>query len=686
MSVIDRDLLDLVLGAQRVFWAGSHPPVPFVTADPRIYDARADFRMASERHQSFEVAYLVERDLARYKQWPLILDEALRTLIPGGTLIVRSSQSQFLTVFRLASFIRSWTQAKVALRVHHQHVNGAALAVFDLQTTDRRPSRTDAFTFGVITDGRKPEYVEHFIRSVRALDGLSDIDSEIVVCGPESVRTQLDDAPDVRLVVQPDAFADRGWITRKKNLIVDAARYENLVIAHDRYSLAPDFLHQMRSFGGDFDVLVCRQVTANGSRMPDWVALGTDWNWSPPGMLEYGDYHPHLYVNGGVMIAKRHVLQAHAWNELLFWNQAEDVELTRRMTHAGLVPRLARHVTLVTADRPKYLSSFEAIPWVDDTFVLPSNAGIGRTQSVPYDYSRVSFGGREAGRRALLQGVTFGRGWSFKEGAATWIAADVPEIALRLSSESGDGYRLTLTLGESSGTPRVIDVNDHSVPMTVQDGPQRVLHADLPPEVVEHHNCHLRMRLPLESGDSSLCLAAFQLHPVHVHRVLPGAVVRFGKDMDGAGGLARGFSTPERWGVWAGGAVSEVRLTLAESPVSNIRLRLELVGAQEDPGAADVVGLAVNGIPVAAWPLDGASSTTRTVTVPAAVVANGTSLVLAFYARMSGLTPIVAIGREQHSRTFGLCTLTVEESKAHRVEAATGPTPAEYKRHAVGGA
>ena len=138
--------------------------------------------------------------------------------------------------------------------------------------------------------------------------------------------------------------------------------------------------------------------------------------------------------------------------------------------------------------------------------------------------------------------------------------------------------------------------------------------------------------------------------------------------------------------MWAGGGASEVRLTLADSPVSNIRLRLELVGAQEDPGAVDVVGLAVNGIPVAAWPLDGASSTTRTVTVPAAVVANGTSLVLTFYARMSGQTPIVAIGREQHPRTFGLCTLTVEESKAHRVEASSGPTLVEYKRHAVGGA
>jgi hypothetical protein len=156
--------------------------------------------------------------------------------------------------------------------------------------------------------------------------------------------------------------------------------------------------------------------------------------------------------------------------------------------------------------------------------------------------------------------------------------------------------------------------------------------------------------------------------------------------MDGAAGLARGFSTPERWGVWAGGPVSEVRLTLAESPVSNIRLRLELVGAQDDPGAAGVVGLAVNGIPVAAWPLDGASSATRTVTVPAAVVANVTSLVLTFHARMTALTPIVAIGREHHPRTFGLCALTVEEPTSQRVEPPGGPTLVEYQRHAVGGA
>ena len=152
-------------------------------------------------------------------------------LAPGGTLIVRSSQSQFLTVFRLAHFIRSWTRAQVALRFHHQHMNGTALAAFDLQTTAVRPAETNAFSFGVITDGRKPEYLDHFIRSVRALDGLAGIEAEIIVCGPELVATQIEGASDVRLLVQPEAFAERGWITRKKNLIVAAARHENIVIA-----------------------------------------------------------------------------------------------------------------------------------------------------------------------------------------------------------------------------------------------------------------------------------------------------------------------------------------------------------------------------------------------------------------------------------------------------------------------
>ena len=50
----------------------------------------------------------------------------------------------------------------------------------------------------------------------------------------------------------------------------------------------------------------------------------------------------------------------HPWDELLFWSQGEDVELTRRMQQAGIVPAYADSVSLeVIESRNGYIASFE---------------------------------------------------------------------------------------------------------------------------------------------------------------------------------------------------------------------------------------------------------------------------------------------------------------------------------------
>ena len=94
------------------------------------------------------------------------------------------------------------------------------------------------------------------------------------------------------LIEQPDQFHDLGWITRKKNLVVQAASRENILIAHDRYTVPPDFLERMTDFGGDFDVIVPRQATVDGRPLPDWVMISDDLNWATPGWMEFGDLSP----------------------------------------------------------------------------------------------------------------------------------------------------------------------------------------------------------------------------------------------------------------------------------------------------------------------------------------------------------------------------------------------------------
>jgi hypothetical protein len=65
-------------------------------------------------------------------------------------------------------------------------------------------------------------------------------------------------------------------------------------------------------------------------------------------------------VNGGAILAKREVLQLFPWNELLYWNQGEDVELSRRMQQRSIYPRYARTLELVVLQvRDGYIESFE---------------------------------------------------------------------------------------------------------------------------------------------------------------------------------------------------------------------------------------------------------------------------------------------------------------------------------------
>jgi hypothetical protein len=87
-----------------------------------------------------------------------------------------------------------------------------------------------------------------------------------------------------------------------------------------------------------------------------------------------------MYVNGGALIAKRQLLVECPWNELLFWNQGEDVELTRRMKVLGITPRLAPYVVLET-DEPREGYTQEFLPPLDkdSSFLESANRRVEHT-------------------------------------------------------------------------------------------------------------------------------------------------------------------------------------------------------------------------------------------------------------------------------------------------------------------
>lgn len=380
---VDTNLRELLASASSIFWAGKKPPFPRMHADERIFSPGKSYRLPSDYHENFDLVYLSEVDLGTVKAWPVVVDEALRLLSPQGILIIRASDSPLLSVFSLKNQLFCW--GGLSVYFDHKFSDGSyLLAVKNERVVKRATLDQNSVSFGVVTDGKRPDQLNRFINSVKNLQKESNQNVEIVICGPSDLDISIyHDGIDVSLIPEPELFKDQGWITRKKNLIVEKSKYENLVIAHDRYYLPEDFLKSLSGFGFDFNVMTCKQITEHGERAPDWVTVGDEWLWTAPGMLAYGDWSPYVYINGGFIIAKRNVLKAVPWNELLFWGQAEDVELTRRLSAAGYIPRFSESVTANTsALRRGSIEVMEAIPTSKLNYWLPNPAGWGNRKLV----------------------------------------------------------------------------------------------------------------------------------------------------------------------------------------------------------------------------------------------------------------------------------------------------------------
>ena len=491
----------------RVFWAGAQPPLLRMDADPRIYDPDSDYRLPAQLHQTYDYVYLVERDLGTQKAWPLVVDEALRLLRPGGVLVVRMTNTALCSIYALKHFIGQWGGWEPVFEF--QCEDGATEFGVRNQRTEPRPAGCKSFSIGVITDGKRRERLYAFLESVCLLEKAGVEVVELLVCAPASVRSDVLAAfPGVVFVVDEGGFPEQGWITRKKNLLVDRATQENVVIVHDRYTLAPDFLQSIIRFGGDFSLIVCRQLRPDGRRFPDWVSLGTGWSWSSPAMLRYGDWTPYLYVNGGITIGKTEVLRSIRWNELLFWNQAEDVELTRRLMGRGYVARLAREAVAIShLTRAGTMEAFELLPTVSECYHLPGPplaAGEEIAPSLPLAQT-IRLSSRLVQNPGRL-GFFYCEQWALGQDALELGAGVFGEVGGRLPATPSVNLEVRFGCTVSVGLPEVI-VNDVPIIPKVQG---RELRLSLPPKLFAQTRV-VRMHFRISTG--SLRFTTFEMLP-----------------------------------------------------------------------------------------------------------------------------------------------------------------------------
>jgi len=188
------------------------------------------------------------------------------------------------------------------------------------------------WTFGIVSNGARKDWIDLSIQSIR---NQKIPHYEIIICGKYSGKKEVD----IKYIPFTDRD-DKGWITKKKNLINKLASYQNVCVMHDRYIFDDDWYKKTKEYGNSFEYITNIQKYKN-IRAGDWLSLGgRKFAAHKTRLIDYRDWDKYVILSGGHIISKKSILNKVPFNESLYWNGAEDVQLGHDMMDSGYIPRI----------------------------------------------------------------------------------------------------------------------------------------------------------------------------------------------------------------------------------------------------------------------------------------------------------------------------------------------------------
>jgi hypothetical protein len=228
-------------------------------------------------------------------------------------------------------YIESATKPRFIINENYQK-RGQRIIIRKTISTKIDNDSIAKWSFGIVTNGDRIEWLRRSLQSIRKQ---KIPNYEIIICGKYIDPLKKD------IVYIPFNLRDNeGWITKKKNIIVDTAKYENICLIHDRAIFSEDWYLKMKVYGNCFEYLTNKQFFRD-KRAYDWTTLG-----GPPGtmykmeLLDYHDWDKWTLIGGLEIISKKSILSKIRFNESLFWNESEDIDLSYAMQEAGFLPRI----------------------------------------------------------------------------------------------------------------------------------------------------------------------------------------------------------------------------------------------------------------------------------------------------------------------------------------------------------
>lgn len=292
-----------------------------------------------------------ENSINKTKFSIVLLTEWVKYLKVGGSLVVVFNSNKLLNGKRMHRIFEQFLSKNMKL-VHEENNDDEWLFVFEKKKPRLIDSDSlDKWTFGIITVGKRNEWVRQFIESVR---DQKIPHYEIIIVGTwndDSVNKQ-----DIKYI-HFNKQDDKGWITKKKNIIFQHAKYNNVLVLHDRFFLDKNWYKGMQQYGNYWDGLFFPIIDKTGYEYVHWSVWGHGF--LPIGYADIKDWDEDYYAGGTFMAIKKNIWKKVKLNEKLFWADQEDAEYGLRFTKAGYLMRPNKSAKLHTAvtylyDAPVY--------------------------------------------------------------------------------------------------------------------------------------------------------------------------------------------------------------------------------------------------------------------------------------------------------------------------------------------
>lgn len=337
------------------------------TVDLRTY-SHLDLFVASESSAQFDIAHLTVSEDDRQILRPVLRDIEWM-VASNGRVIIDVPESMTWARFAIASVLgRDFALERSTARVTATRV----------RTNPSHAIDNTHWTIAVVSSGNNEPRIQRLIDSV-ARQSIPDV--ELLIVGP---------APQVQLPewtrnvpFTPHPRDPRFEITAKKNLVINEARHENLLILHDRYRLADDWYARMLLLRSGWEVMAIPAVSEGQSHvtLDDWVVFlpqfangrelyrlseyqdtyPADFRRLDHETLPYNQYGESMTLNGGAFAVKRSLFRAVPLDERLHWGEIEDGDWSERLVNYGAVLSLAHNARVENLPTDVHASTSRAV-------------------------------------------------------------------------------------------------------------------------------------------------------------------------------------------------------------------------------------------------------------------------------------------------------------------------------------